>query len=216
METWVAENLWVGLIAWMIVYISDYTMTIVCARMYHAGVREKIAFEGSFEMNPYFQKDVNALRCISPRFVLALAFSSAMLAALWYLTRIAGNWDAMYLFPLGAVLLLELAIHVRHFRNFALFRGVLVSGGVQGRIEYSRLLSFRVSSAEVLAFAVLYLIIGLITESWFVLGGAAGCLSLIGHHQRWRRKFLRAKAQDVQQVEAADGHGVTAREVERN
>lgn len=213
-ETWVAENLWIGLTVWTILYISDYMMTIACARMYHAGVREKIAFEGSFELNPYFQKDVTALRSISPRFILALAFYLALLAALWFLTREIAAPNAMYLFPLGALLLMELAVHVRHIRNFVLFRGVLVSGGVQGRIEYSRLLSLRVSLAEFLAFAVLFLLVGVVTESWFVLGGAAGCLSLAGHHRRWIRKHAKKKAQEVQPADASEEPGGTGMNAE--
>ena len=70
------QNLWPWLAIWVVLYISDYTLTLTCARLYQRGVRDKIAFEGSFEITPYYQRDIDSLRLISPRFILALLASS--------------------------------------------------------------------------------------------------------------------------------------------
>jgi hypothetical protein len=55
------SNLWPGLTIWSLLYVSDYAFTIVCARLYRSRVSEKLVFEGSFELNPVFQQDVNSL-----------------------------------------------------------------------------------------------------------------------------------------------------------
>jgi hypothetical protein len=107
-----ADRLWPGLALFAALYVSDYAFTLACARMYHGGVREIIAFEGSFELTPFFEKDVDALRAISPRFVVAMAWTLALLSVLWWAS--AEAWPQAYLFTLGAVLLLELAVHTRH------------------------------------------------------------------------------------------------------
>jgi hypothetical protein len=60
------ESLWPGLAFWAVLYISDYYLTLTCARLYQRGVREKIEFEGSYEITPYFQADIDSLRAISP------------------------------------------------------------------------------------------------------------------------------------------------------
>ena len=57
-----------GVVLWALLYISDYACTIASAGAYRAGVSEYIEFEGSFELTPYYQADVNALRHFSRRF----------------------------------------------------------------------------------------------------------------------------------------------------
>jgi len=94
----------------------------------------------------------------------------------------------MYSFGLGAVILLELAIHMRHVRNLVLFRALVGSEAVRGRIEYPRRLMLRISSIEGLAFSGMFAVIFLFTGSWFVLGGTLTCLSLAGKHLRLARK----------------------------
>jgi len=64
------DSVWLGPSLWAALYASDYFLTIACARMYQA--QDKIVFEGSYEITPLFQADVNALRRLSPRFVIAL------------------------------------------------------------------------------------------------------------------------------------------------
>ena len=76
------DRLWPGLIAWTVLYISDYSLTIMCARLYQAGANQKMAFEGSYEITPYYQRDINSLRRLSPRFFAALLLSLVWLSAL--------------------------------------------------------------------------------------------------------------------------------------
>jgi len=180
------DRLWPGLLVWLLLYISDYGLTLACARLYQAGARDKIAFEGSYEINPYYQQDINALRRVSPRFLAALVLSLVWLTAVWWVAM--ELWPPFYAFGLGAVILLELAIHMRHFRNLVLFRAIVVTGSVRGRIEYPRRLMLRMSSLELLGFAGLFAVVFMFTGSWFVLGGATTCLSLGLGHLRFARR----------------------------
>ena len=70
---------WPGLSIWVVLFISDYTMTLLCARMYQAGVNEKLVFEGSYEITPFFQKDIDSLRVVSPHFLMALVFNALLI-----------------------------------------------------------------------------------------------------------------------------------------
>jgi hypothetical protein len=88
----VSGSIWPGLLTWAALYVSDNLLTIKCARMYRAGVSEKFVFEGSYELTPYFQKDVDALRFLSPRFLAALVWGGLTLFLLWWVTRQAGLW----------------------------------------------------------------------------------------------------------------------------
>src|SRR5689334_9790148 len=103
-------NLWPGLLLWTAIYCSDYYLTLACARMYRDRVREMIAFEGSYEITPYYQPDVDALRKLSPRFIRALALSLLGLSLMWWLS-LQLRQPAPYLFALGAVTLVEVPVH---------------------------------------------------------------------------------------------------------
>jgi len=180
------NSLWPGLAIWTVLYVSDYTWTIKCARLYQAGVREKLVFEGSLELTPYFQRDIDSLRVVSPRFVIALILSLFWLSAVWWLAAL--SVPQIYSFALGAVVLLELAVHMRHFRNFFLFRAIIRTDAVRGRIEYSRSLVLHLSSLELLSYSGLFAVLFVFTQSWFVLGGAMACVSTAGKHLRLSRK----------------------------
>ena len=179
------DTLWPGLILWGILYISDYYLTLACARLYRAGVQEKIVLEGSYEITPYFQPDIDSLRRLSPRFLAAFVWTLALLSAIWWFSL--QSTPVMYQAVLGAMLSLESAIHVRHFRNLFLFRASSGSSAVRGRIEYSRTLMLRMSAVELLAFSGLFALVLAFTQSWFVFGGAVGCVVMAAKHLKLSR-----------------------------
>jgi hypothetical protein len=193
MEHLFSEHLWTGLSIWIVLYICDYTMTIVCARLYKNGVQEKIRFEGSFEITPYYQRDIDSLKKLSPRFLLAFVLNAGIVSLLWYFERELGT-GGMYPFLLGVMILVQLAIQKRHLQNFFLFRAILSGSGLQGSISYPRPMMLMQSAVEFFSFAGLYAITFAFTGSWFVLGGAIGCLSVGIKHLRLAKNFVRSSA----------------------
>jgi hypothetical protein len=178
-----AEIRWIGAALWAVLYISDYALTLACARMYQA--QSSIVFEGSYELTPVFQADVDALRKVSPRFVVALIASTAYV---WLLGLIAASSSAffdLYVSALGALLLTEATVHMRHLRNWFIFsKG---TGFIQGRLSYSRGFLLRLSAFELVTFAALYFTLYLVTRSMFVLGGALACIVIAINHYRMAR-----------------------------
>ena len=191
MELQLREHLWTGLSIWIALYISDYYFTIACARLYRSGVNEKIVFGGSYELTPYFQADIDSLRKFSPRFFWALLLSLFGLSLVWFLASSIQLLE-LYSFLLGAMLLLQLAVHIRHMRNFLVFRAIAKSDAVRGRIEYSRFFSLRQSSYELMMFSALFAILALVTYSVFVLGGVLSCASTAAKHWKLAKTAARA------------------------
>jgi hypothetical protein len=179
---------WPGILLWTILFVSDHTFTLACARMYQSGVRDHFVIEGSYELTPFHQPDVDTLRRFSPRFWFALLLPGVALSLIWRL----GNGDlasrALYEFPLGMIVLLQLTIHVRHLRNYVLFRAMLAADGVVGRIEYARHTILTQSAVELFAFAALFGIVFGLTGSWFVLGGAFACCAVGVQHRQLARQ----------------------------
>ncbi len=189
-------NAWPGVVVWIALYISDYVLTVKCARLYKSGAQEKVVMEGSYELTPYFQRDIDSLRLFSPRFILMLIYSSVLLTIVWMLSLI--SYPQLYTFALGSMILLELTIHLRHFHNFFTFRAMQYSDAVQGRIEYQRTFILRVSAADLMGFAALYLVLFGLLQNCFFLGGTATCLSTAFKHLRMVRKLQTADATRTQ------------------
>src|SRR4030095_10327140 len=95
----------------IILYLNDYYLTIYSAR----GFREvgHFQFEGSFELTPQYQKDIDALKPVSKRHLVLLVLSSLLIILIWWLTRVPlfFPWTyLLYLLYLGMFLLLARAV----------------------------------------------------------------------------------------------------------
>lgn len=171
---------WLGPLLWSALYISDNLLTVACARMYQA--QDIVVFEGSYEITPLFQADVNALRRVSPRFWIALLASTGYLVVVQRIADATVVLEDLYAAVLGAMLLIQVTVHHRHLRNWFLFRNG--AGVVRGRVVYPRGLLLRMSAFELALFAGLYLALFLATGSVFILGGVLACAVLSLNHYR--------------------------------
>jgi hypothetical protein len=186
MEYWLATNPIPGVILWIILYISDYSLTIYSAR----GFREvgHFQFEGSFELTPQYQKDVDALKPVSKRHIILLVLYSLLIILIWWLTKRLLFFPWTYLLYLGMFLLMEVAVHLRHLRNVFLIREIRKNGGVEGQIAYKKWFSYRISASEFYLYSALFLIFAVLTYSPFFLGGAIMCFGTGFKHSRMAKK----------------------------
>lgn len=181
-EDKLVAEIWLGLLLWSALYVSDYCLTIFGARLYHAHLKKHIVFEGSYEMTPYFQQDVDAFRWWSPRFLRAWAISLMVLSALWYLGWLIKIPEA-YALALGGLLLRQIAVHFAHARGITLSLLSRVPGALTGKTEYARWLLHMMSAREYLTFAMFFFLVYVITSSWLFLGG--GLFTLAAAIQSW-------------------------------
>jgi len=186
MQYWLISSPWYGVIFWVILYISDYYLTIYSAR----GFREigHFQFEGSMELTPQFQNDVDNLRPVSRRHILILFITSFMIFALWWMTHISYLVEWTYPLFLGIFLLLEVAVHFRHLRNIAIIREIRKNGGVEGKITYKQWFSYRNSANELYITGTFFLLVALLTYSLFFFGGALACYGTALRHALWSKK----------------------------
>ena len=199
----ITETQWLFPLIWAGLYTSDYCFTLACARLYQA--QSTIVFEGSYEITPAFQRDVNALRRISPRFVAILVASTAYV---WFFARVSSAWEIRDVFTvaIGALVLIQLTVHLRHLRNWFLLRAVH-RGSITGHIEYRRGVVLRGSAFELLTFTALYACLSVVTHNPFVLGGAIACSVLAASHYSLARRHDAARAgSENKAAHAANGH----------
>lgn len=196
MELWLARSPWIGVMLWIILYMSDYYLTIYSAR----GFREigHFRFEGSFELTPQYQKDIDTLNPIARLHITLLILYSLVIVVIWYLFVYFLGLPWAYLLYLGMFLLLETAVHLRHFRNVFLIREIKKSGGASGEISYKKWFSYRVSAFELYLYFGLFLMIAALESSPFFLGGAIICFGNGFKHNRLSKK---AKSNSVHTIE---------------
>jgi hypothetical protein len=197
MEFWLSTSPIPGVILWVILYISDYYLTVYSAR----GFREvgHFQFEGSFELTPQYQKDIDALNPVSRRHIMLLVLYSLLIVLIWWFTQRLLFFPWTYLFYLGMFLLIEVTVHLRHLRNVSLIRELRKGGGVEGEIRYRKWFSYRISASEFYLYSALFLIFAVLAYSPFFLGGAVMCFGTGIKHSRLAKK---AKSGSVQVVES--------------
>ena len=189
LEKFFIENLWLTAALWAAIYISDYHTTIYAARLYRMGANNHVVFQGSIELTPIYQDDVDKLRKVSRKFFLRLGLTTILIVVAWFFSIQLLKTDALFLFFTGSFFLLEAVVHIRHIRNIFLFRHARDSQDVKGTIEYSRWVILRQSGMELFVFAAFFLLISAITGSWFFLGGTFGCLATGRKHWVMAGKF---------------------------
>ena len=193
MEYWLATSPWPGVILWIILYTSDYYLTVYSAR----GLKEIGHFqtEGSFELTPQYQKDIDALKPVSKLHVTLLFIYSLLILGLWWLFDTLFFYPWLYRLYLGMFLLIEVAVHIRHLRNVFIVREVRKNGGVDGQITYRKWFSYKLSAFELYLFGALFLIVAAMAYSPFFLGGAIMCVGTGFKHSRMAKKVKQLPAQ---------------------
>lgn len=195
MESWLATSPWPGVILWIILYISDYYLTLYSA----GGFREigHFQFEGSFELTPQYQEDIDALKPISKLHITLLVLYSLLILFMWWLIQYFLYLPWAYLLYLGMFLLLEVAVHIHHLRNVALIREVRKNGGIEGQVSYRKWFIYRISASEFYLLSALFFLIAALTYSLFFLGGALMCAWTGFKHSRLAEKARSTPSQAV-------------------
>ena len=176
---------WLAPVLWGCLYTSDYTLTLIGAQLCRNGADKHICYAGSYELTPYFQREIDRLRLVSPKFLIMLVASTLLIIVCRPLMLLPPHpFPTGYQFILGSYFLTELTVHVRHYRNIHTFIYLRRSRGVRGQICYARGLIYRSSAVEFMIFAMGYLLLFFFTGSWFFMGGSVTCLATAFKH--WR------------------------------
>lgn len=192
MEYWLAMSPWPGVVLWIILYSSDYYLTLYAAR----GFRETGHFQFEvFELTPQYQKEVEARKPVSKLHITLLILYSLLILLIWWLTSRLPFFPWTYLLYLGMFLLLEVAVHLRHLRNVFLIREIHQGEGIDGQISYRKWFSYRMSALEFYTISILFLVVAVLHYSPFFLGGAIICLGTGFKHSRLGVKTKSAQGQ---------------------
>jgi len=184
------DNPWLVALLWALLSIFDFSATMIYSKAYRDFLSANVMYEGGvMEMNPAFEKDVQQLRWLSPRYIVSMLFIVLLIA--W-----AGSWFPMLWFEslAGAALLLVLITDLRHIENLSMVWFLKADpSSFKGRIEQSYALSQRRIAVGIFNIGVLYLIVYFLVWRVFFIGGAVICtLFAVRHYLLARRKILKS------------------------
>jgi len=172
-ENLLITNVWFAIALGALVFAAGYGLALYEIYLYHAGAKNILVFEGRYDLEPALLARLARRRWVNVRLVAAVVILSAAIFAVW---REQYNRPDVFSFLIGGLVLLEAAADLRRFRNIVLFQQARRADGLQGKIEYSKRLSYTLPYVETLSFAALYALIFLVSSSWFFLGGAITCI----------------------------------------
>ena len=159
---------WIPAIAWIILYTSDYYLTLWGARLSRS--QSIMRREGSYELTPGYVSDINEQRKFSPTFLFWLLIGTLVLLFFAPSARESPNFYGLLV---GYFLFLELAIHIRHFSNICYYRSLSKAAdvGIEGHLNYTRTFTYKQSSSQLFALGVFMFLAYGLTLSCLILGG---------------------------------------------
>ena len=188
-ENLLIGNAWFALAAGVVFFTVTFYLAIYEAYLYHAGAKDYLVLEGRYEWLTAFQDIFTGRRRVSARFLAALLILALGILAAWEVCIRQYSRPDVFSFLIGGLLLLEAAAAMQHVRRIVLFRHARRAEGLQGKIEYSRRLVFTLSFVEQYSFAALYVLMFLVSGSWFFLGGALTCIVAGRRRRDWVKVF---------------------------
>lgn len=157
------------------VFALEHYMAVFEAYLYQSGLKDYVVYDGLYRLTPEYQAVIARRRVISGRLLAILSVLAAgIYVAWWGLTQQLDRPD-VFLLLMGGLLLNELAEISRQYRQIMFFREVRRRGGLQGRSQLTRQLGVMRHVFDLYAFVMLYLVLFMLTGSWFLLGGAVAC-----------------------------------------
>ena len=205
-------HLWALLAFMLALHLADYYLTIAGARRYK--LQSHLRMEGSYELNPAIEKDINKLRAVSPKFLSRVGLALILYAGIWFimhghfgqrpieaaLRRV--GFDLLF----GMVMGVLLVVLARHLQNYRLFGRLQQPGFAEGTLSYARP-SIYIVSADMLAIqCALALTFGLLTQQPFFGGMGLMCWAMA---RRNRKQTVRL-AEHGELVQAAAESGQPA------
>lgn len=175
-------------------FFADYSLTHIGARANEL-VRDRWRVEGSYEMNPTWERQIDSRRWFGWRVFLTPTLIALVLVVIRVLADLVDIYDdpAFFSAAVGVMLLIQAPILLLHAMNLQTFRMLTDPAAAEGGIVYRRWFVYRQSLAYLLGFGVIWLVLWLPSQQAFFLGGAASCALFA--RRFWR---LAAKARSTQ------------------
>jgi len=170
---------WLGALLWAVLHSLDFYLTLWGARLYRTAGKDHIEFEGSYELNPVWEKTVDRGLVFPPRFAVSIVVVGALFWGFAWLAGRAGSFGAWSLaLLLGALVFTRVGVIALHAQNIWLYRHIARGGAMEGHVRYSRKTALGISAVRWTGLAALLAAAALVAPSPWLWGGAGGLVLL--------------------------------------
>jgi hypothetical protein len=163
-------------------FVLDLSLTVLGARASER-IRDRWSVEGSYELNPRWQSQIDAGRLVSPRLVLVAVAIPVLLIIERQLLLVAELDTTFFAAGIGAFLLVQAPTIMTHLGNLTTVRDLADLTAVEGRIRLSRWFVYRQSAWHYARFSALWLLLWAGSQQAFFLGGAFSCAVIATQHR---------------------------------
>ena len=144
-----------------------------------------LEYQDLYQLTPKFDAVITRRRIISGRFAASVGVLMVCILVVWCLCLQQSDHSEVFLFLIGAFVLDEAAEIIRQYRQIMIFREVRQTGGLTGKLSYTRRLTLMQTVYDRYGFVLLYAFLFLVTSSWFILGGVFTCFAKSRHFRDW-------------------------------
>jgi hypothetical protein len=170
-----------------ILMLADYFLTIAGALLYKRGYGKHVRYE-NYELNPMWQRSVDAVRWFNPRHLLITAFVTGFLLLVG--EHVDPSVEPFYDFYFGLIATLFMIIVGRHLGNILIFlHAIKHPGDLSGEARLSYRVALKASNSQLWQVFLPLVVMAIYEKSAFALGCLCAPPALAVGHFRWRRKY---------------------------
>jgi hypothetical protein len=174
LEQILLQQIWVGILLAAALYITAHLLSIWEVALYKRGGKNLIQIEGYERLVANYLKPDGSIRWMHLRLIgILVVIIVGLPSAGWSLIDRL-DLPQVYLLLLGGICIYACMDILGELRLIALWRYGM-KGELEGELKVTRRMMMTLSYITYYGFALLFLILFLVTESWFVLGGLVAC-----------------------------------------
>jgi hypothetical protein len=168
------QYFWVGTLLAAVLYTTDHILSVWEIALYNRGGKDLIQIEGYDRLVAKYLKPDGSIRWLHSRLIGILAVILVGLPSAWW--ALTGRMDLpqVFLLLLGGICLSACMDIITELRMTAILRYGM-KGELDGELKVTRGMMMTLSYITLYGFALLFLILFLVTGDWFVLGGLLVC-----------------------------------------
>ncbi len=187
----VIENIYIILLAAIILMLLDYYLTIVGYHFYLKYAQKHLNIE-KYELNPRLQEAIKSKKLFNPRHLMRVILVSGLLFLIWLIREHSDLTRKYYQFIVGLVFLPMFYVNFLHLDNILSFKRY--PGNVEGRISYSNIFSLKTLRTRVCYIGIILIGVYLLIPEYVLLGGAFGFFTFALAITSWITKVKKSSA----------------------
>jgi len=179
------DKVWIPMILAVVLYVIDHYLVLYEAYLYHNHVKDYIVFDGRYDGFEKLTKPGNRKWIPNISFLAVLVILSLGIYAGWYAMVKIIDKPEIFSFMVGGLIFYRVARSLIHFRYISLFQFAQRQGEMEGKVEYSKRLTFTLPYLDLYGFTFLYLLLFFFQGGWFLPGAILTCFLAARHHRDW-------------------------------